>query len=112
MEKEFFGSPVLKKILQILMILSILLLTAIFMLSGKFCIAMAALGNVFFLLWLVFGDPLNSGIKIRIIERSFIEFLLCAVLIWSFAVIFNMKGMCSTLADLTRVLSKYLGTGP
>lgn len=102
---------IFRMVLQVLMIFSVLILTIMFVYSPKVCVEMIGVGNAFFILWLIFGDPIKSRIRIRISERNFVEFILCAVIIWFFAYMFSLNGLCGTLTDMMQVFRNMLHVG-
>jgi hypothetical protein len=105
--KEVSKKQVVGKVLQIMMILSVLILAVLFLYSQKICIKVGGVGNIFFLLWIIFADPLKSGISFRSSDKSFSELLICAILIWVFAYMFNYYGLCGGFSEMANIFGKY-----
>ncbi|MFH1248882.1 MAG: hypothetical protein V1660_01915 [archaeon] len=101
-KKQIFG-----KVLQIMMILSVLIFTVWLLYSPDICIRIASIGNAFFLFWIVFGDPLKSGIAIRIGKRNFVEFFICAIFVWGFSYMSIHQGLCGSFSDMASIFGKY-----
>ena len=97
--------PVFRRVLDLLILISMVVWMVIFFSSENACIKTAGVGNLFFILWIIMGDPLNT--KIRLGNRSFIEFLLSAIAIWGFAFMFHASNMCSSLTEMLNAFSKY-----
>jgi hypothetical protein len=107
MEKEVSKKQIALKVLQIIIILAVLVFTVLLFYSQKICVQIAGIGNIFLFLWIIFADPLKSGISFRSGDKSFHELLLCAIMVWVFAYMFNYNGMCGSFSDMAKIFGKY-----
>jgi hypothetical protein len=102
MEKK----QIIRKAIFVIILILVLVLTGKFLLNEKICIKIAGIGNIFLLLWLVSADPLQVRIRKKTNSKRF-DFLICAVLIWAAAYIFEVNDLCDRLAEMIKDIGDF-----